>query len=134
MVRLQPEPIGADELVAAARGDGDGAVSLFLGTVRDHNAGRSVRYLEYHAYPEMALKQMQAVEEEALGRFDVSRVVLVHRTGRLQIGEVSVAIAVAAAHRAQAMECARWIIDTVKQRVPIWKREFFEGGDVWVEG
>ncbi len=134
VARLQSEPIRVDEMVSVVRGDGDGAVSLFLGTVRDHNAGRAVRHLEYHAYPEMALKEMCAIESEALERFDVSRIEVAHRTGRLEIGDVSVAVAVASAHRAEAIQASRWIIDTLKGRVPIWKHEFFEGGDVWIEG
>jgi molybdopterin synthase catalytic subunit len=134
MVRLQAEPIHPEQLVEQVRGAGDGAVALFLGTVRDHHDGRRVLHLEYHAYPEMAEREMARIEAEALQRFGVSRIALVHRTGRLEIGEVSVGVAVAAAHRAPAVEACRFAIDALKETVPIWKREFFEGGAVWIEG
>lgn len=133
MIRLQPEPIRLEELVAAVGSERDGAVAVFLGTVRDHNQGRRVRYLDYQAYPEMALREMRTIADEARERFAVSRVGIVHRTGRLALGEASVAVAVAAAHRAPALEACTFVIDTLKRRVPIWKKEFFEGGEVWIE-
>ena len=134
MVRLQAEAIPLEQLSEEARSDADGAVLLFVGTVRNHNKGRKVLYLEYEAYPEMAVAEMQKIEQEALTRFAVSRVVLVHRTGRLEIGEASVVVAVASAHRADALDACRFVIDTLKARVPIWKKEVFEGGEVWIEG
>jgi molybdopterin synthase catalytic subunit len=134
VVRVQTEPIVADELIRAVLGDGDGAVALFLGTVRDHNAGRRVRYLEYHAYPEMARREMRRLVEQAGERFDVGRIALVHRTGRLEIGEVSVGVAVASPHRAAGFDACRYLIDTLKRTLPIWKKEFFEGGECWIEG
>jgi molybdopterin synthase catalytic subunit len=134
MVRLQSEPIDVAELVAGVRGEGDGAVTLFLGTVRDQNRGRTVRYLEYEAYAGMAESEMERIERQTLERFDVSRITIVHRTGRLEIGEASVAVAVAAPHRAPALEACRFAIDTLKVAVPIWKKEHFEGGAVWIEG
>jgi len=134
MVRLQSEPILADELTAEIRGDEDGAIALFLGTVRNHNQGRRVLYLEYHTYPEMAVREMQSIEEQVRERFGVSGLTLVHRTGRLEIGEVSVGVAAAAAHRAEALDACRAMIEELKRRVPIWKKEFFEGGEVWIEG
>ena len=133
MVRMQDEPIRVEDLITAVRGDGDGAVALFLGTVRNHNAGRRVLRLEYSAYAEMAEGQMAAIEEQASSRFNISRVALVHRQGRLEIGEASVGVAVSAPHRAEAFEACRFIIDTLKKKVPIWKKEFFEGGEQWVE-
>ncbi|HVQ35532.1 MAG TPA: molybdenum cofactor biosynthesis protein MoaE [Candidatus Bathyarchaeia archaeon] len=132
MIRLQTAPIALDELVLDVRGDGDGAVATFLGTVRDHNAGRKVLHLEYEAYGGMAEREMERIAADARERFGVSRVAIVHRTGRLEIGEASVAIAVAAPHRAAALDATRFIIDTLKRTVPIWKREHFEGGSVWV--
>jgi len=134
MVRLQREPIRIEDLVAAVRGDPDGAVALFLGTVRDHNAGRRVVRLEYFAYSEMAECEMTRIADETTRRFGVSRVAIAHRIGALEIGDVSVAIAVASAHRAQALDACRFAIDTLKERVPIWKKEHFEGGTAWVEG
>jgi molybdopterin synthase catalytic subunit len=134
MVRLQDGPIDVAALAAEVRGDGDGAVSSFLGTVRNVNAGRRVLFLEYEAYAPMAEKEMERIAAEAIARFGVSRVGIVHRVGRLDIGEASVAIAVAAPHRASAMDGCRFVIDTLKRTVPIWKREHFEGGTVWLEG
>jgi molybdopterin synthase catalytic subunit len=131
---LQETAIRAAEMVEAVAQDGAGAVTLFVGTVRDHNSGRRVRYLEYHCYPKMARSEMARLEALALERFEISGVALVHRTGRLEIGETSVAIAVAAAHRDDAFRACRFLIDTLKKTVPIWKKEFYEGGDRWVEG
>jgi molybdopterin synthase catalytic subunit len=133
MVRLQEGPIRVEELIRAVRGDGDGAVALFLGTVRNHNAGRRVLRLEYSAYAEMAEGEMAAIEDDALSRFEISRVALVHRRGLLEVGEVSVGVAVSAVHRAEAFEACRYVIDTLKRKVPIWKKELFEGGEHWVE-
>lgn len=129
--RLQAIPIDTAELIDSVRGAADGAVALFLGTVRDHNDGKRVRFLEYQAYPEMAEREMSRLIDEACARFEVHAVALVHRTGRLEIGETSVAVAVSAAHRGAAMDACRFLIDSLKQTVPIWKREFFEGGDAW---
>jgi molybdopterin synthase catalytic subunit len=134
MIRIQNDPIDVAALTAAVRGDGDGAVSLFLGTVRNANAGRRVLFLEYEAYAPMAEREMQRIAEETRARYGVSRVGIVHRVGRLDIGEASVAIAVAAPHRAEAIDACRFVIDTLKRSVPIWKREHFDGGEVWIEG
>lgn len=134
MARLQNEPIRAEDLVASVRSDADGAVALFLGMVRNENAGRRVLYLEYEAYPAMAEAEMARIERDAVERFGASGVLIVHRCGRLAIGEVSVAVAVACPHRAQAIEACRFAIDTLKRSVPIWKKEHFEGGAVWIEG
>ena len=134
MIRLQSGPIDVPALVAAVRGDGDGAVSLFLGTVRDVNAGHRVVFLEYEAYGGMAERVMEQIAAEAKARFGVGRIAIVHRLGRVDIGEASIAIAVASAHRAAAMDACRFVIDSVKTQAPIWKREHFVGGVVWVEG
>lgn len=134
MVVLQVGPIRVEELIEAARTDADGAVVLFLGTVRNHNAGRRVRYLEYHAYEEMARSELLRLETQARERFAISALALAHRTGRLEVGEVAVGIAVASPHREEAFAACRFLIDALKQSVPIWKREFFEGGEVWLEG
>ena len=134
MIRLQAGPIDAAALAADARGDGDGAVCLFLGTVRNVSAGRRVLFLEYEAYARMAECEMEGIATEAIARFGVTRVAMVHRIGRVEIGEVSVAIAIAAPHRAAAMDACRFVIDTLKASVPIWKREYFVGGAAWVDG
>jgi molybdopterin synthase catalytic subunit len=112
----------------------DGALALFVGVVRNHNAGRGVLHLEYEGYEEMALSEMEAIAAEARRRFSVSDVRIVHRLGRMEIGEASVAVAVCSPHRAQAFEACRFAIDTLKRRVPIWKKEFYADGEVWLEG
>ena len=112
----------------------DGAVVTFLGLVRNHNVGRRVRYLEYEAYEPLALKTFEQIAAEVRDRWPGTRLALHHRVGRLEIGEASVAIAAASAHRADAYAACRYAIERVKQIAPIWKREFFEGGDVWIEG
>ncbi len=117
--------------MAEIRQDADGALAVFVGTVRDHHRGRKVLHLEYSAYPEMAEKEMAAIEREALETFEIRELQMVHRVGRLELGEASVAVVVAAAHRAAAFEACRFVIDTLKERVPIWKKEFFEGGEAW---
>jgi MoaE-MoaD fusion protein len=112
----------------------DGAVTVFEGVVRDHTRGRRTLYLDYEAYEEMALKQMEELAERALSQFKIRNVAIVHRLGRLEVGETSVLIVVAAAHRAAAFDACRWLIDTLKRTVPIWKKEYFEDGAVWADG
>lgn len=133
-VRLQRETIDAEALVAQVKEGEAGAVVVFDGIVRNHTRGRRTLFLDYEAYEPMALNQMHGLVKEAKRRFEIRKVALVHRLGRLQIGETSVLIAVASAHRAQAFEACRWIIDTLKQTVPIWKKEWFEDGAVWADG
>jgi MoaE-MoaD fusion protein len=112
----------------------DGAALVFEGVVRNQTRGRKTLYLDYEAYEAMALREMEVQAAEALTKFQVRDVALVHRLGRLQIGETSVLIAVASAHRAAAFEACRWLIDTLKRKVPIWKKEYFEDGAVWADG
>jgi MoaE-MoaD fusion protein len=112
----------------------DGAAVVFEGVVRNHTRGRRTLYLDYEAYPEMALRQMELLAQQALSRFSIRDVALAHRLGRLQVGETSVAIVVASAHRTAAFEACRWLIDTLKSTVPIWKKEYFEDGAVWADG
>ena len=112
----------------------DGAVAIFEGIVRNQTRGRHTLYLDYEAYEEMALKHMEALAGDALGRFQVRDVRLVHRLGRLEIGETSVLIVVASAHRGAGFEACRWLIDTLKKTVPIWKKEYFVDGAVWADG
>ena len=134
LIRLQRDPIDGSALLAQLKADEDGAVVVFDGVVRNHSRGRRTLYLDYEAYEEMALNQMRALAADAKQRFAVREVALVHRLGRLQVGESSVWIGVASAHRAAAFEACRWIIDTLKQTIPIWKKEFFEDGAVWAHG
>lgn len=136
LLAIAPAPLELSALVAALgdRGGADGAVVTFLGLVRNHNAGRRVRHLEYEAFEPLALKAFARIAGELQERWPGARLALHHRIGRLEVGEASVAIAVASAHRAEAYAASRYVIERVKQIAPIWKREFFEGGDVWIEG
>ena len=131
---LTRDVIDADNLVAAAKQGEDGAVVVFDGIVRNHTRDRQTLHLDYEAYEAMALKQMDGLARGAITRFGVRHVALVHRLGRLQVGETSVLIVVASAHRAQAFDACRWLIDTLKKTVPIWKKETFVDGVVWAAG
>lgn len=133
-VALTRNAIDADTIVAAAKSGEDGAVVVFDGIVRNHSRGRQTLHLDYEAYEEMAMKQMRELGAKARERFDVRRVTIIHRLGRLEVGETSVLIVVASAHRAAAFEACRWLIDTLKQTVPIWKKETFVDGAVWAPG
>ncbi len=112
----------------------DGATVVFEGIVRNHSRGRRTLFLDYEAYEEMALKQMQSLVAQALSEFQIRDAAIVHRLGHLQIGETSVLILVASAHRAPAFDACRWLIDALKRTVPIWKKEYFEDGAVWADG
>jgi molybdopterin synthase catalytic subunit len=127
-------PIPTQEILAAIKAEEDGASVVFEGIVRNHSRGRRTRYLDYEAYEAMAIKELQRLREAALDRFSVREVRLVHRLGRLEIGETSVLIVVASAHRAAAFDACRWLIDSLKKTVPIWKKEHFEDGAVWADG
>ena len=133
-VVLTRERIETEKLVSAAKRGEDGAVVVFDGIVRDNSRGRATLYLDYEAYEEMALAEMLRLAAQARERFGVRHVAIVHRLGRLQIGETSVLIVVASGHRAQAFDASRWLIDTLKQTVPIWKKETFADGAVWAPG
>ncbi len=112
----------------------DGATVAFEGIVRNHTRGRRTLYLDYEAYEDMALKEMEELATRALAEFKIRDVAIVHRLGRLEIGETSVLIVVASAHRAAAFDACRWLIDTLKRTVPVWKKEHFEDGAVWADG
>ena len=131
LVRLVHEPIDVAALQAPAASDG--AVCLFVGVVRNENRGRRVVHLEYEAYEEMALPLMEEIAEETRKRFPVGEVRLVHRLGPLEIGDASVAVAVASPHRDEAFAACRFAIDTLKAKVPIWKKEHYEDGSVWLD-
>ena len=133
MYKITTEPIDVEALYRAVLHDRDGAVVKFCGVVRAYSdSGRAVRYLEYEAYPEMAEAQMRAIGAEIKRRWDIDDVAMVHRIGRLEIGEASVVIAVAAPHRGEAFDACEYAIDTLKETVPIWKKEVFADGEVWV--
>ena len=128
------EPIRAAEIVAALKAPADGAVVVFDGIVRNNSSGRETLFLEYEAYEPMALKKMRAIIEQARAQFTVDRVAIVHRLGKLDIGETSVLIAVSSPHRGAAFDACRFAIEALKHTVPIWKKEFVRDGAVWVEG
>ena len=124
---LDPAP-----LVGRVRSDRDGCVVTFLGVTRDHNDGRRVLHLEYEAYRPMAERKMTEVIGEMKARWDIGSVAVAHRVGRVDIGEASMVLAVSAPHRGPAFEAAQYFVDQLKKVVPIWKKEFFEGGEVWI--
>lgn len=133
--RVTDEPIDPAAVLAGAAGPGDGAALLFVGMVRDRNDGRDVGHLEYRAYAEMAERVLEEIVREAETRWEVGEATVVHRVGRLEIGETAVAIVVAAPHRGEAYEASRYIIEELKKRVPIWKREgYVEGESEWLPG
>ncbi|MFZ0197632.1 MAG: molybdenum cofactor biosynthesis protein MoaE [Candidatus Sulfotelmatobacter sp.] len=132
--RLIREPIDTSAILANIKRDDDGAAVVFEGVVRNQTRGRRTLYLDYEAYEDMAQHVMEALAERALKQFHIREVALVHRLGRLDIGETSVLIVVASAHRAAAFDACRWLIDTLKRTVPIWKKEHFEDGAVWADG
>ena len=131
---LVREPIRTADLIAHVKAPQDGAVVVFDGIVRNHSAGRATKYLEYEAYEPMALAKMREIGAEIRLKFSIHRLAMVHRLGRLEIGETSVLIAVSAPHRRAAFDACRFAIDTLKRTVPIWKKEYCADGGVWAEG
>lgn len=138
LLAVSAAPIDAraltSELLAAGGAGGSGAVATFVGLVRDHNAGRRVLFLEYEAYEPLALRALERIRQETAGLWPGAAIAAWHRVGRLEIGEASIAIVAVSAHRADAFAACRYAIERVKQILPVWKREHFEGGDVWLEG
>ncbi|MFH1922555.1 MAG: molybdenum cofactor biosynthesis protein MoaE [Planctomycetota bacterium] len=133
MIELTENPIDIAAVTEAARSPAAGAVVLFLGTAREITGGRRTRSLEYEAYPEMARTKLAELEQEARERWLLVECIIVHRLGRLEIGEVSVAIAVSSSHRAAAFEAGKWLIDRTKEVVPLWKKECWDDGTCeWV--
>lgn len=133
-IELVHNPICAEPIVNRVKGPEEGAVVVFDGIVRNHTRGRRTLYLDYEAYEPMALEKLREVTAALRARYAVSGVAIVHRLGRLEIGETSVLIAVSAPHRALAFDACRFAIDTLKRSVPIWKKEYFADGAVWAEG
>jgi molybdopterin synthase catalytic subunit len=134
VIEITAAPLTAEPFLRQVRRDDSGAVVLFLGVVRDNSHGRRVLYLEYDAYPEMAKKMLREVADEARARWPVTEVAIAHRTGRLEIGETSMVVAVSSAHRHDAFAACHHIVDRIKEVVPIWKKEVWEGGEAWIEG
>lgn len=132
--RIIREKIDTQQVLESIKHPEDGAAVVFEGVVRNNTRGRRTLYLDYESYEEMALKQLENLAEEAMANYKVRDVAIVHRLGRLEIGETSVLIVVASAHRGPAFDACRWIIDTLKKTVPIWKKEYFEDGAVWADG
>ncbi|MBV9572513.1 MAG: molybdenum cofactor biosynthesis protein MoaE [Acidobacteriales bacterium] len=133
-VAIVHEVIDTQQAVEKIKHAEDGAVAVFEGIVRNHSRGRRTLFLEYEAYESMALKQMNVLADQAKSKFPVRDVAIIHRLGRLEIGETSVLIIAASAHRAAAFDACRWLIDALKTTVPIWKKEHFEDGVVWADG
>jgi len=134
MFRLVREPIDVERMRDALVRPEDGAVAVFQGVVRNHARGRRVTAIEYHAYESMALRKLEEIGARARTEFAIREIAIVHRLGRLEPTESSVAIVVVSAHRAAAFDACRFAIDTLKKIVPIWKKEIYEGGEVWIEG
>jgi molybdopterin synthase catalytic subunit len=134
LIQITRDPLDRDALIAAVAHPSVGGIVVFEGVVRNNAHDKQVRYLEYDVYPEMAVQQVRAIITEAEKRWGANRVAVAHRIGRLEIGEASVIIAVATPHRAEAFEVCRYIIDTLKTTVPIWKKEVATNGEEWVEG
>ncbi len=134
MVEITRQPIDVTALLSGAENPAAGGVCTFIGTVRNHADGRTVMRMEYEGYAEMAVREMERIEKQVRERWPVEEMAIVHRLGMLEIGEASVVIVVACAHRSDAFEACRYAIDTLKKTVPIWKKEFDQDGAAWVEG
>jgi len=136
LVAVTTDPLDLPALTreVGATGSADGAITSFVGLVRDHNQGRKVSFLEYEAYTPLAERALELIRDEAREHWPTARVAVHHRTGRLEIGEASIIIVAASPHRAEAFAACRYTIERVKQIVPIWKHEHFDGGEVWLEG
>jgi len=130
--RLSAESLSLDAVVDEVRDDGAGAIATFVGTTRVESRGRTVLHLDYEAFEEMAENVMAEIADELTTRYDLCAIAIHHRTGRVDIGEASVVIAVSAPHRQDALAACRDAIDTLKERVPLWKKEFYEGGEEWI--
>jgi molybdopterin synthase catalytic subunit len=134
-VSVDDDPIDTSELIAEVSRDASGATVLFLGTVRDHSEGKEgVTHLEYEVYPEMVESKITEILEDACGQWPILAVVVEHRSGHVDLREASVAVCVSTAHRADAFDAARFVMDELKQRAPIWKKEFWPGGSEWSQG
>ncbi|GBD25403.1 Molybdopterin synthase catalytic subunit 1 [bacterium HR30] len=132
VARILHNPIDLGEMLAMVSDPSCGATVLFVGSTRDHNEGRQVLELYYEAYEEMARKEMERIAQSALAQWNLGKIAVAHRLGHVPLGEASVAVAVSAPHRSEAFTAARYVIDELKKTVPIWKKEVFEGGQVWI--
>ena len=132
MIEISVGPLDPEQITARVRRSVNGAVVTFLGTTRDHTEGRNVLHLEYEAYRPMADNKLAEIEAEIRQRWGIEDVAIAHRLGRLEIEEISLVVAVASPHRGQAFAACQYAVDRIKQTAPIWKKEYFEGGEVWV--
>lgn len=132
MVSITSDPIDVSSALTLLQSDQAGAIDFFLGMVRDNTQQRSVDHLEYEAYDRMAISEMRKIVEQAREQWSILECVVVHRKGTLRVGEIAVLIGVSTPHRADSFEACRYIIDTIKQTVPIWKKEVFTDGETWV--
>ena len=134
LIRVTEGELATAEAVEAVASPAAGAINVFLGVVRDNNLGRQVDHLVYEAYPSMAEKVMREIGQQAIDRFGLTNVAILHRTGRLEIGETSLLIAVSCGHRAESFDGGHWLVNEIKKKVPVWKKEVWEDGEAWVEG
>ena len=134
MFLLTWELIDTQKVANDLKNPEDGALVVFEGIVRNNSEGKNVRFLEYDAYESMALKKLEELGDRAKRQFEIRDVAIVHRLGHMEVGECSVVIVIASAHRGSAFDACRFIIDALKEVVPIWKKEFYEDGEMWIEG
>lgn len=133
MIKISDNPIDIQACIDAVQSERAGAIDVFIGTVRNHNNAKTVVRLEFETYEVMAVKKMEELANQARERWDIEKIVMIHREGVLQIGEVAVVIAVSTPHRVASFEACQWLIDTLKTVVPIWKKEIYESGEEWLE-
>lgn len=134
LIRVTDAPLAVADAIAAVESPAAGAIDVFLGNVRNTNLGRGVSHLVYDAYPGMAEKVMAQIADEAKARFGLEACAVLHRTGRLEIGETSLLVAVSSGHRREAFDACHWMVDEIKKRVPVWKKEVWDDGEEWIEG
>lgn len=133
MIKISDQPIDIQVCIDAAQSERSGAINVFIGTVRNHNNAKEVVRLEFETYDVMAVKKMEELANQARERWDIEKIVMIHRKGVLKIGDVAVVIAVSTPHRVASFEACQWLIDTLKTVVPIWKKEIYESGEEWLE-
>lgn len=134
MVRVTDLPLDVNEAISAVETPSAGAVNVFLGVVRDNNLGRRVGHLVYDAYPSMAERVMRELGEEAIEKFGILDYAILHRTGKLAIGEASLLVTISSGHRGESFDAGHWLVNSIKKRVPVWKKEVWEDGEEWIEG
>ncbi|MBS1522970.1 MAG: molybdenum cofactor biosynthesis protein MoaE [Bacteroidetes bacterium] len=131
-IKISKQPLNIQSCIDWVMTPQSGGIDIFIGTVRDNTKGKTVIRLEFEAYEPMAIKEIQKIADEAFNKWPVQKLLIHHRVGVLEVGEIPVIITVSCAHRDAAFEACRYVIDTLKQTVPIWKKEIFEDGEVWV--